>query len=87
MFGDALTRMTRVNDGQATLNMPFPSDSVPWPLIFPRLDYGKWVMGAFEAGEAANGVYVNAISEWYVDSFNTERHMLTIAPGPRRKML
>lgn len=63
-FGDALTRMTRVHEGQAVLMMPFPSDSIAWPLIFPRRDYGKWVMGAFEAGEKANGAFVNAISTW-----------------------
>ncbi|KAK5165933.1 uncharacterized protein LTR77_008857 [Saxophila tyrrhenica] len=64
MFGDSLTRMTRVHEGQAALSMPFPSDSIAWPLIFPRRDYGKWVMGAFEAGESANGAFVNAVSTW-----------------------
>lgn len=64
MFGDSLTNFVQVYEGQAALSMPFPTDSSPWPLIFPRKDYGKWVMGAFEAGEKLNGAYVNAISTW-----------------------
>jgi hypothetical protein len=65
MFLDAISRsFVHVQDGQATLGMPFPSTSTDWPIIAPRRDYGKWVMGLFEAGSAANGAYVNAISAW-----------------------
>ena len=64
MFGDALPRFVNVQEGQAMLGMPFPNDEVEWPLIFPRRDYGKWVMGAFEAGEKANGKFINAVSTW-----------------------
>lgn len=64
MFGDILTRMVNVQNGVAALSMPFPNDSVAWPLIMPRRDYGKWVMGAFEAGSDADGKYINAVSTW-----------------------
>lgn len=44
--------------------MPFPSDSIAWPLLDPRRDAGKWVVGLFEGGESANGVRVHAVSTW-----------------------
>jgi hypothetical protein len=51
-------------NGTPTLNMPFPSDNVDWPLLEPRSDYGKYVVGVFEAGSKADSVYVNAVSTW-----------------------
>ncbi|KAK3115099.1 hypothetical protein LTR53_005915 [Teratosphaeriaceae sp. CCFEE 6253] len=50
--------------GVPTLAMPFPSDSIPWPLIDPRADGGKYVMGLFEGGAEANGVSAHAVSTW-----------------------
>ncbi|KAK4949510.1 hypothetical protein LTR10_012128 [Elasticomyces elasticus] len=51
-------------DGVPTLAMPFPSDSVAWPLIDPRADSGKYIMGIFEGGAEANGAFVHAVSTW-----------------------
>jgi len=51
-------------NGVPTLSMPFPSDSIAWPLIEPRRDMGKYVMGVFEGGAAANGARVHAVSTW-----------------------
>ena len=64
MFIDVLARGVQVHDGQAVLSMPFPSDDIAWPLIQPRRDNGKYVMGLFEGAIKANGVYVHAVSTW-----------------------
>jgi hypothetical protein len=64
MFIDFTGRAPKVRDGQATLTMPFPNDSVNWPFILPRRDFGKWVMPLFEGGKEADGVYVDAVSTW-----------------------
>lgn len=64
MFIDAMARQVNVRDGQATLNFPFPSLDMPWALIEPRRDLGKYVMGLFEGGSSANGVKVHAVSTW-----------------------
>ncbi|EMD00756.1 hypothetical protein BAUCODRAFT_182018 [Baudoinia panamericana UAMH 10762] len=50
-------------NGTPMLNMPFP-DSIAWPLMDPRRDSGKYIMGLFEGGDAANGVEVQAVSFW-----------------------
>lgn len=59
----AKSQIRSVN-GTPTLSMPFPSDSIAWPLIDPRRDGGKWVMGLFEGGKRANGVHVHGVSAW-----------------------
>ncbi|KAK4552505.1 hypothetical protein LTR86_010349 [Recurvomyces mirabilis] len=57
---------TSVNDvnGTPTISMPFPSDTIPWPLIAPRRDGGKYVWGLFEGDEKADGAHVHAVSFW-----------------------
>ncbi|KXL46547.1 hypothetical protein M433DRAFT_106733 [Acidomyces richmondensis BFW] len=62
-FAKTMQLINPVN-GVPTLSMPFPSDSIAWPLIEPRRDMGKYVMGVFEGGAAANGVRVHAVSTW-----------------------
>ncbi|KAK5122226.1 hypothetical protein LTR85_004136 [Meristemomyces frigidus] len=64
MFINFAKSQIRSVDGTPTLSMPFPSDSIAWPLIDPRRDGGKWVMGLFEGGPSANGVKVHAASTW-----------------------
>jgi hypothetical protein len=64
MFIDAMARQVNVRDGQAALNFPFPSLDMPWALLEPRRDLGKYVMGLFEGGSSANGVRVHAVSTW-----------------------
>ena len=64
MFIDAMARQVQVKDGKAYLSMPFPNDGIAWPVIAPRRDYGKYVMGVFEAGDSANGAKVHAVSTW-----------------------
>ena len=54
----------QVRDGTPTLGFPFPSENVAWPLLDPRRDSGKWILGLFEGGSSANGVKVNAVSAW-----------------------
>lgn len=62
MFIDA-TGNARVANGKPTLSMPFPNDTA-WPLIDPRKDSGKYIMGLFEGGSKANGVYIHGVSAW-----------------------
>ncbi|KAK3723505.1 hypothetical protein LTR37_001757 [Vermiconidia calcicola] len=63
MFIDLLARQVEVTNGTASLSMPFPYETT-WPLIQPRRDGGKYVMGLFEGGSKANGVKVHAVSTW-----------------------
>ncbi|KAM0719761.1 hypothetical protein Q7P37_003894 [Cladosporium fusiforme] len=57
---------TSINDmGQGpTLAQPYPDENIPIPLLNPRKDSGKYVMGLFEADDAANGVAVQGVSTW-----------------------
>lgn len=65
MFLNALqSQIRRGADGKAALTMPFPSDDIAWPLIDPKRDAGKYVVGLFEGGSAANGVKVHGVSTW-----------------------
>ena len=64
MFITEVAKQVQVQDGQAALGFPFPSGDIAWPLIQPRRDLGKYVMGLFEGGSSANGVKVHAISTW-----------------------
>ena len=53
--------------GQAKLLMPFAEPSstdATWPVIDPRADAGKYIVGLFEGGTRANGVKVQAVSTW-----------------------
>ncbi|KAF7197057.1 NmrA-like family domain-containing protein 1 [Pseudocercospora fuligena] len=60
----AKTQINPGQDGKPTLAMPFPSDDVAWPLIDPRRDGGKYVMGLFEGGAEANGAKAHGVSTW-----------------------
>ena len=64
MFIETIARGVQVQNDQASLNYPFPSTDIAWPVLAPRRDYGKFVMGAFEGGKNANGVKVHAVSTW-----------------------
>lgn len=56
---------TRLVDGKVTLNMPFEQDAnFAWPLLEPRSDSGKYIMGLFEGANEANGVHVHAVTAW-----------------------
>lgn len=65
MFLDELKRMVNPGpDGTPMLALPFPDENRAWPLVAPRRDGGKYVMGLFEAGEQADGVAVQGVSTW-----------------------
>lgn len=54
-------------DGSPKLIMPFElkdENSHNWPVLDARADSGKYVMGLFQGGAAANGVHVAAVSTW-----------------------
>lgn len=47
--------------------MPFKPkdyDRANWPILDPRRDSGKYIVGIFEGGVSANGVHVHAVSAW-----------------------
>ena len=51
-------------DGMPTYAMPFSGTATRLALIDIRADTGKYVLGAFEAGQAADGKSLQAVSEW-----------------------
>ena len=50
-------------DGSLTYAAPYASNA-NIPLLDIRADTGKFVLGAFEAGAAADGVYLQGTSQW-----------------------
>lgn len=64
MFVDVVK--SAINDhGQGpTLSLPFPDENIPWPLLSPRKDTGKYVIGLFEAATDADGVHAQGVSFW-----------------------
>jgi hypothetical protein len=45
MFLGFLPNLIRIQDGVPTFVLPFPSETIAWPLIDPPQDGGKFVMG------------------------------------------
>lgn len=64
MFMDIRNLVKTPPGGTPALSLPFPDGNVPWPLIEPRHDAGKYVMGMFEGGASADGVKVHGVSTW-----------------------
>ena len=64
MFITYVKSLVKVVDGTPTLTLPYPSDSIAWPLLDPRRDSGKYVMGQFEAGSKVDGFAVHGVSAW-----------------------
>ncbi|KAF1819405.1 NAD(P)-binding protein [Dissoconium aciculare CBS 342.82] len=64
MYIDFLKNLVHPVDGVPTLSLPFPDENIPWPLVAPRRDGGKYVVGLFEAGREADGAHVQGISTW-----------------------
>lgn len=58
------TGNVQVQNGTPTLAFPFPNENIAWPLLQPRLDSGKYVMGMFEGSSKANGIEVQGVSAW-----------------------
>ncbi len=68
MFLSFLPNLIRLQHGNPSLILPFPSSSSAWPLIDPPRDGGKYILGLFEAGSKANGQHVQAVSCWITPS-------------------
>jgi hypothetical protein len=64
MFLDELKNLIKDHGEGPTLALPYPDENIPWPLVAPRKDSGKYVMGLFEAGDKANGIEVQGVSAW-----------------------
>jgi len=64
MFLDELKNLINDHGQGPTLALPFPDESLPWPLVAPRKDTGKYVLGLFEAENQADGVEVQGVSVW-----------------------
>lgn len=57
------TMVNKGEDGSLSINLPIdPKARIP--VIDVRADTGNWVAGIFEAGSAANGKVVQAVSFW-----------------------
>lgn len=64
MFMDVIKQITQEADGVLSLSLPFPDVEIPWPLLSPSRDSGKYVIGLFAGGASANGVKVQGVSTW-----------------------
>lgn len=64
MFINFAKQQVKDVEGTPTLAFPFPSEDIAWPLIEPRRDGGKYILGLFEGGSDANGVTVHGVSTW-----------------------
>ncbi|KJY02551.1 NmrA-like family protein [Zymoseptoria brevis] len=65
MFMDSLKQAVQNDaEGNFSLSIPFPDPDSALPLISPTRDTGNFVMGLLEAGEKADGVRVQGVSEW-----------------------
>lgn len=59
--------MTKLVDGEVRMVMPFSYETAKahaWPVIDPRAETGKYVLGLFEGGKKADGVQVQSVSAW-----------------------
>lgn len=57
------TMLSKDGDGKWSITLPIrPEARVP--MIDVRADSGKWIAGLFEAGDRADGRYVQAVSFW-----------------------
>ena len=59
----------RLIEGKLSMIMPFPlsgndGTTANWPVIDPRVDGGKYIMGLFEGGKDADGIHVQGVSTW-----------------------
>lgn len=64
MFNDALKGLIQDHGQGPTLALPYQDETIPVPLLAPRKDTGKYVMGLFEAADKADGVAVQGVSTW-----------------------
>lgn len=63
-MSNLLGQIKREDDGQIALSQPWDAEKTWLPLLDIRGDTGKYVMGIYEAGSAANGAKVQGVSEW-----------------------
>lgn len=67
MYAKSYKDQIRNTDAGLNMIMPFvPQDDQRrnWPVLEPRADSGKYVVGLLEGGSSANGVRVHAVSAW-----------------------
>ncbi|KAL1591126.1 hypothetical protein WHR41_00301 [Cladosporium halotolerans] len=64
MFLIEMKKLIQDHGQGPTLTVPYPDENIAVPLLEPRRDSGKYIMGLFEAGEKANGVEVQGVSCW-----------------------
>lgn len=66
------TMLRKGDDGSFSITLPI-DPSARLPMIDVQADTGKWVAGIFEAGAAANGKKVQAVSFWTdMQSFSSD---------------
>ncbi|KAF2236091.1 NAD(P)-binding protein [Viridothelium virens] len=69
MYLKSYKDQVRSLEGRLSMIMPFSlsgsdSTSPSWPVVDPREDSGKYIIGLFEGGKDADGVSVHAVSAW-----------------------
>lgn len=67
MYAKSYKDQIRKADAGLDMVMPFvPQDQqrANWPVLEPRADSGKYVVGLLEGASSANGVRVHAVSAW-----------------------
>ncbi|KAL9097594.1 MAG: hypothetical protein Q9165_000491 [Trypethelium subeluteriae] len=69
MYLKSYKDQVRSLEGRLSMIMPFSlsgsdNTSSTWPVIDPREDSGKYIVGLFEGGKDADGVNVYAVSTW-----------------------
>jgi hypothetical protein len=64
MYMENIKMSAQEHDGTVLISLPYPDINAPWPMISPSRDTGKYVVGLFEGGNAADGVAVQGVSAW-----------------------
>lgn len=64
MYMENIKQGSQEANGSTIISYPFQNPAVPWPMISPSRDTGKYVVGLLEAGDAANGVAVQGVGAW-----------------------
>ena len=63
-MSNLLGMVKKQEGGQVGLSQPWDAKQTWLPLLDIRADTGKYVMGLYELGPAANGAEVQGVSEW-----------------------
>ena len=63
-MSNLVTQVKKGEDDTIALSLPWDAEKTWVPLCDIRADLGKWVAGLFAAGQSADGVEVQGVSQW-----------------------